>query len=1086
MSEFSEGRPLEAKFAYIQSKFSEKEMALFSDLKKKCLERNGEFYLDKKYFPFPDELEDFFELLLEQGVLQRLGRSENGVGGYIWRLQTQVFDAFVSFFVGEENERHQNVHEVAVDAIFENLDSDELEYILRIPEYWSVEKNFSSLDLSKNVPGDILSTRQKRVIFQALINTGVAQRTANPDVIVLSRTLYFALWSKLFQIDVHSTPEQFKGLERNEGIIFQSLSRFFETYIDRQTESVITKEYFLQFIKTQIRNKYHWNIKDDNFFVQLLENMIERGFFRIYEHSPFGEVIEVTPFAYTYLGKDVPENLAEKFEGIERQRRQEAEEIKREQLRLERQALREEFLKRSEESRRILLPAVEVPETEPDSVVVKKPRRRVVSDFEEKPKKVEKEKITTSIIEQHRSALEKMLRQEDSESVRELYGHQVPMVDDFLEYLREVVNSREQDQENKDKTYARIVSAPRTGKTTVAAEIIRRTGLKTVFFVPSINLVSQAKRDFEELLPGKKIALYSGKYLEDITDADVIVATYQKAVFNRKKNLKEGDETVVDRKLPEEFLSSALIFADEGHEATTEIRTELLAQFHSDALKIALSGTPDLNEERMLENFFPTLIHELSMREAIEMGILAPFRYSTYVVGVDASRVNIRVGQYDEAQIGVIMSELPFFKFCEALRYSNSNKNTPALLVCKTKVQAFALEKYLNQTRGENSGGIGVVVDKTDNREKILEQYEQGKINTLITVRALLRGWDSPRCKLLIDMAPGTTPVLAGQKYTRPLTKDGDSEATLYTLLPMNLPLEPILPSDILMSYELDISDVPVSSKYQAGRGGTAKAKDEHDLLPDNIDGVSIKLKVRNQEYGSFGTMKFDSHDEDLIRDVIETGIQEEETDTVQIRNKKRVEILKSYFAFRNTLFSHPQFQGYGRTFLFLCGVKGFDEYWNFIMKLFPEEAGSVFLYGDKLNRGLESGLNEQARKERPVESDTNRIIGGIEKIRNQEAIGTLIKTFFGYQEQRDFDDIFLRKKVQEVLLSLTEREQDILRRRFVEGKTLEEIGEDYSLLKERIRQIESGALRKMRKLLKTRDIEDFMDEKFNRSKKPS
>jgi RNA polymerase primary sigma factor len=73
-----------------------------------------------------------------------------------------------------------------------------------------------------------------------------------------------------------------------------------------------------------------------------------------------------------------------------------------------------------------------------------------------------------------------------------------------------------------------------------------------------------------------------------------------------------------------------------------------------------------------------------------------------------------------------------------------------------------------------------------------------------------------------------------------------------------------------------------------------------------------------------------------------------------------------------------------------------------------------------------------------------------------------------------------LKEKLADVLLTLTERERKILEMRFglVDGyeRTLEEIGKMYNVTRERIRQIEAKALRKLRHPTRVRHLQGFLD----------
>ena len=75
---------------------------------------------------------------------------------------------------------------------------------------------------------------------------------------------------------------------------------------------------------------------------------------------------------------------------------------------------------------------------------------------------------------------------------------------------------------------------------------------------------------------------------------------------------------------------------------------------------------------------------------------------------------------------------------------------------------------------------------------------------------------------------------------------------------------------------------------------------------------------------------------------------------------------------------------------------------------------------------------------------------------------------------------VLLREKIRDVLDTLTERERQVLEQRFglVDGysRTLEEVGRQFKVTRERIRQIEAKALRKMRHPTRIRQLEGFLE----------
>jgi RNA polymerase primary sigma factor len=105
-----------------------------------------------------------------------------------------------------------------------------------------------------------------------------------------------------------------------------------------------------------------------------------------------------------------------------------------------------------------------------------------------------------------------------------------------------------------------------------------------------------------------------------------------------------------------------------------------------------------------------------------------------------------------------------------------------------------------------------------------------------------------------------------------------------------------------------------------------------------------------------------------------------------------------------------------------------------------------------------------------------------------QSPVGESDDTSFGDfipdQTAEDPSDVtaitLLKEKIRDVLDTLTERERQVLEQRFglVDGysRTLEEVGRQFKVTRERIRQIEAKALRKMRHPTRIRQLEGFLE----------
>lgn len=97
----------------------------------------------------------------------------------------------------------------------------------------------------------------------------------------------------------------------------------------------------------------------------------------------------------------------------------------------------------------------------------------------------------------------------------------------------------------------------------------------------------------------------------------------------------------------------------------------------------------------------------------------------------------------------------------------------------------------------------------------------------------------------------------------------------------------------------------------------------------------------------------------------------------------------------------------------------------------------------------------------------------------SESTVGAFIEDTSSEQPGEDFDETSLREEIGQALASLSPREEKVVRMRYGIGEptqySLEEIGAQFCLTRERIRQIELKALRKLRHTKRTTSLEAFI-----------
>jgi len=113
------------------------------------------------------------------------------------------------------------------------------------------------------------------------------------------------------------------------------------------------------------------------------------------------------------------------------------------------------------------------------------------------------------------------------------------------------------------------------------------------------------------------------------------------------------------------------------------------------------------------------------------------------------------------------------------------------------------------------------------------------------------------------------------------------------------------------------------------------------------------------------------------------------------------------------------------------------------------------------------------------IKQDISSLDASVRDDEEDSVLGDFIEDEDAKTPTESASEQLLKEQVKQILGSLTEREQKILKLRFglEDGKshTLEEVGQEFSVTRERIRQIEAKALAKLRKHKDTRRLHEYL-----------
>lgn len=210
-------------------------------------------------------------------------------------------------------------------------------------------------------------------------------------------------------------------------------------------------------------------------------------------------------------------------------------------------------------------------------------------------------------------------------------------------------------------------------------------------------------------------------------------------------------------RFPTDYFDTIII--DEAHHCVSDGYLRVLDYF-SGAKVLGVTATPDRGDMKNLGQVFDSLAYEYTLPAAIKDGYLCPIKALTIPLQLDISGVGVQSGDFKPGELGTALD--PYLdQIADEMEHYCQNRKTVVFLPLVKTSQKF---KDILNRHGFRAAEVN---GDSEDREQVLQDFEQDRYNVLCNSMLLTEGWDCPSVDCVIVLRPTKVRALYSQMVGR-------------------------------------------------------------------------------------------------------------------------------------------------------------------------------------------------------------------------------------------------------------------------------------------------------------------------------